>query len=380
MKSAVEEDVQMTLLRTQVDQASLDARQHFATMQPDDVHKTRWSSAWATSGKATCNDDDWGPEAAFDGGVLPIEAEKPEHFTCESLVLGLRALVVTAGVWFAAALLVSIRRDGHVLLGVPPALAVLLAFISLALYIYELRWRHQFWAVACPGAGSNGEAFAERVQELRDAEPRVDLCYPGAPPQSYRIAEWRDETRPAQPDGFLGAPRGLFLVSFPLQVFPGDPSEASALEFAQMQCAAAASGAPAPGKLPMEECGPLCADADKVAVTARLRWLDGSEINEAAPQVLAEGHEAECLRPCLLLSVPLLLGLVADSLLRCLLTPLAWPVRKRIFTIQGSSLGVLRFGISTRGEVRLDGDEADLRDANHFWLRIGVVSGAWHAS
>lgn len=372
MKTRADDDAHMTLLRTRVDGVEVNAH---ATLRPDEMAKTRWGTA-----KATCNDKDWGPEAAFDAGVSDSAESSSSPCSCQAVVLALRAVIVSAAAWFAAVLVVCVVATGDTPLDIPPAMALLLALACLALYIFELRSRHQFWAVARPGGGSDGEAFAARIQMLRDAEPRVDLCYPGAPPVTYRIAEWRDETRPADPDGFLGAPRGLFLVSFPLQVFPGDPSEASALEFAQVQCAASACGAPTPGKLPLDECGPLCEDASKVAVVARLKWLDGSEIAEAAPQVLAEGHEAECLRPFLILSVPLLLGLVADSVLRVMLTPLAWPVRKRIFTIQGSNLGVLRFGFSTRGEVRIEGDEDDLRHANRFWLSEQDWRSLWSTS
>jgi hypothetical protein len=91
-------------------------------------------------------------------------------------------------------------------------------------------------------------------------------------------------------------------------------------------------------------------------VRSRLRWEDGSE-GVPPPHVLADGNEAECLRPVLLIAMACLLGLVADGLLSVMLTPLTWPVRKRIFTLQGNTLGKIRFCITTSGDVELDGDE-----------------------
>jgi hypothetical protein len=44
-------------------------------------------------------------------------------------------------------------------------------------------------------------------------------------------------------------------------------------------------------------------------------------------------------------------------------------VKKRIFTVQGYVLGNIRFCIGKDGEVRLEGNEDDLKHANTFWLK-----------
>jgi hypothetical protein len=128
----------------------------------------------------------------------------------------------------------------------------------------------------------------------------------------------------------------------------------------------------------VDEEGQLLEDAEKVGVQSRLRYEDGTE-GQPSPHVLAEGNEAECLRPVLLLSMVFLFGLVADSLLHAMLTPLPWPVRKRIFTMQGNTIGKIRFLISTAGEVQLDGDDQELREANKFWLKEQDWRTAWES-
>jgi len=321
-----------------------------------------------TKANATCNDDDWGHNYA-------PPANTPVTCTSSSLFETLRTIVISFTVWFAfGALVGGVVGSGPT--GLPLSLIFFLFLASLAVYIYELRSRQTFWTMASPWSDNSTQAFAARVQRLRDAGPRVDLCMSGAPPVTYRIAEWRDETRPVEPDGFAGAPRGLFLVTFPVEVFPGDPSEASALDFAQARYAANATGkifcvSKQDGGLP-------CDAAEGVSVRASLRWPDGSETAAPRPHVLADGCEAACLRPCLLLSAPCLLGLVADSLLRITLTPLLWPVRKRIFTLQGANLGLLRFMISVDGEVHIDGDVEDQRIANHFWISDHEWETLWN--
>merc|ERR1719247_781146 len=168
-------------------------------------------------------------------------------------------------VWAAAWLLMRAAK-GSSPFEMDPLLPPILFVTTMVVYVYELRRRSTFWSVAWPGSGGNTEAFALRVKSLRDASPVVDLLPPDAPPTTYRIAEWRDETRSVDPSGFAGAPRGLFFVTFPVEVFPGDPSEASALEFARAESARAASGGLNPNAKIADEAGRLCEDAEKVGV------------------------------------------------------------------------------------------------------------------
>jgi hypothetical protein len=279
-------------------------------------------------------------------------------------------------VWFAAAVAVM------TLAGSPPfqepLFAPLLFFAALVLYAYEMRGCQTLSTIVWPRDQGSSQAFAARVQSLRNAAPRVSLIAPGAAPVNYQIAEWRDETRSADPEGFAGAPRGLFLVTFPVEIFPGDPSEASALEFAQVQLAKSAAGNMTPSDKVVDECGPLCEEADKVDCRCSLQWQDGFE-GLPSTQVLAEGSEADCLRPLLVIASVCLFGLVVDVLLNALLAPLVWPIRKRIFTVQGYFLGAIRFSINKMGEVHLDGDEEELKAVNKFWLKHQDWKVLWSA-
>mmetsp|Transcript_91530 Transcript_91530/g.144628 ORF Transcript_91530/g.144628 Transcript_91530/m.144628 type:complete len:513 (-) Transcript_91530:20-1558(-) len=326
---------------------------------------TQWSTVSITGNGATCNDDDWGPVAA----IPPVSGVHEAGVACTSrdVLEALRAIAMSLLVWAGVASAVY-RTAGN--------LEAVAAAASLVLYAYELRRRSVLWTVLLPNekAGTT-KAFATCVEALRDASPVVDLIVPGSAPVNYRIAEWKDETRPVDPEGFAGAPKGLFLVSFPVQIFPGDPSEASALEFAQVQAARAASGLPPACKI-VDDCDGAYEEAEQVDVRSRLRWPDSSE-GLPQPQVLAEGSQASCLRPLLSMAILCLLGLVVDALLRACLTPLEWPVKKRIFTVQGYILGRIRFYISTAGEVRIEGDEEDLKRANRFWLKDQDWPALW---
>lgn len=365
-----------TLLRTDIPAGEAGFSTELAHNSKTDAHATHWSTVTITANGATCNDNDWGTKAA----IAPVsDADEAERrCTCADVLEACRTVAASLTAW-AGAWLALMTAKGSAPFDLQPFLVGLLFFVSLAVYLYELRSRRTFWTVAWPSGGGNSEAFVLRIQSLRDSAPVVELLAHGAAPANYRIAEWRDETRPVDPNGFAGAPRGLFFVTFPVEIFPGDPSEASALDFARAEAARAASGAGAyyPGKV-VDEAGPLCEEAEEVAVRSRLRWADGSE-GLPSPHILAEGNEAECLRPVLLLSMLCLFGLVADGLLRAMLTSLSWPVRKRIFTMQGNNLGRILFCISASGEVQLDGDEEDLRDANKFWLKEQDWRALWES-
>merc|ERR1712232_1233106 len=173
----------------------------------------------------------------------------------------------------------------------------------MGVYLWELQGRKAFWTVAWPRLGD--DEFAKRIRALQDAAPIVELCAPGLEPEHYKIAEWLDETRHAERDSFEGAPMGLFLVTFPLVLIPGDRAEAAALDHARIHAST------------HNEYDPLCSGsgANKMAVRMRLRWPDGSETDVPAPEILAEGNAAECLRPLLWLCVICLLGLFADLFL-----------------------------------------------------------------
>lgn len=377
MRAVGEDDeVYNTLLKTEISGKDVFATE-LAPNPQSPHHATQWSSISITANGATCNDDDWGTKAAIP--AVGDSDDAGSRCTCADVLEALRNIAASLLVWSAAWAMMKTAK-GLAPFNMHPALVLVLLITSLAIYFYELSSRRTFWTVAWPGGGSNTEAFALRVQTLRDAAPVVELLAPDAAPANYRIAEWRDETRPVDPNGFAGAPRGLFFVTFPIEIFPGDPSEASALEFARAQAARAACGLDAalPGKV-VDEVGQLCEDAEQVAVRSRLRWADGSE-GVATPHVLADGNEADCLRPVLLLCMLCLFGLVADSLLRAMLTPLPWPVRKRIFTMQGNHLGRIRFCISASGEVHVDGDEEDLRNANKFWLKEQDWRALWEGT
>lgn len=337
---------------------------------------THWSTVSISNHGATCNDDDWGTKAAIPP-VSSITDEASSRCTCADVLEAFRTVVVSLMVWLAAWAMMK-TAQGSPPFDLEPPLIASLFFFSLIAYGYELRGRRILWAVALPSGGGSTEAFAEKVQALRDASPVVELMPPGGAPVNYRIAEWRDETQRVDPNGYAGAPRGLFFITFPIEIFPGDPSEASALEFTRAEVARAAAGEDASPleKKVADEAGSICEDAEKVAVHSRLRWSDGSE-GLPLHSVLADGSEAACLRPWLFIAVFSLFGLVADALLRATLAPLPWPVRKRIFTIQGNDLGKIRFCITSSGEVRLDGDEEDLRDANKFWIKEQDWRALW---
>jgi hypothetical protein len=280
----------------------------------------------------------------------------------------LRTIVVSLLVWAGVASVVRVAGTSSSGPDDNRVLVTIAAAVSLVLYAYELRKRSTLWTVMMPGdKAGTAKALAVSIEALRNASPVVDLIAPGAAPVNYRIAEWRDETAQVDPEGFAGAPKGLFIVNFPVQIFPGDPSEASALEFAQLQASRAASGL-APACKVVDECDGAYEEADQVDVRSRLRWADSSE-GLPQPHVLAEGSQADCIRPLLIVAVLCLLGLVVDALLRACLTPLEWPVRKRIFTVQGYFLGRIRFCVGKSGEVRIEGDEEDLKRANRFWLK-----------
>jgi len=365
------EEVYNTLLRTEI--AGKDIYATELAGSPHSVeHSTHWSTVTITANGATCNDDDWGTKAAIAPVSVPEEAEN--RCSSADVLEAFRTVVVSLMVWSAIWATMKMAR-GAAPFGLQPFLVISMLIVSLVAYFYELRSRITFWTVAVPGSGSI-EVFAQQVKTLRDAAPVVELLAPDAAPTSYRIAEWRDETRPVDPNGFAGAPRGLFFVTFPIEIFPGDPSEASALEFARAEAARAACGDISPPGKVVDEGQALCEAADQVSVRSRLRWADGSE-GVPGPQVLADGNEANCIRPMLLLAMLCLFGLVADSLLRVMLTPLPWPVRKRIFTLQGNCLGRIRFFISSSGEVELDGAEQDLREANKFWLKEQDWRALW---
>lgn len=358
-------DAKHTMLRTAVPDPNM-APQSFVTHRPNDM-QTQWSSA-----PATCNEEGWGPPSTLTEPPLQLATAHRGYCGWTAVTELLFGVIVSAAVWSAAVLLLLQLSGTELPFNLQPQLALPLFLAALLLYGCELRRREAFWSAAWPGSG-NGEAFATRLQELRDAEPRVELCVPGERPSNYRIVEWRDETRPADPGSYFGTPKGLFLVFFPVEIYPGDPSEASALDFARAQSAAAAAGFEVQGPVYDE------AAAEAVELRAHLRSVDGSEVEEPAPLVLVDGQEAECLRPVLFLSVPCLLGLVADSLLRILLKPLTWPIRKRIFTLQGAHLGLLRFVINRQGEVHFDGNEQGLRHANRFWLKDTDWRAIWAA-
>lgn len=267
----------------------------------------------------------------------------------------------------------------------PLRLPLFLLFV--ALYGYELSRRRMIWAILCPEGGDgtccrgSGQTFRARVQALRDAEPCVDLCVAGEPPVAYHIAEWRDETQAAESDSFEGVPSGLHLVTFPVIILPGDDAEASALEHARQECALS-SGRPAAAKTFQESTArdqpfPGGVSCEAAGIRAAVRFLDGTQTNTPEPHILVEGVEACCARCLLILSVPLLFGLVADNLMRLCLSHLEWPVRKRFFTISGSNLGKLLFLLDGQGDVSLEGDEAQLRQANHFWCKDADWEAMW---
>jgi len=263
---------------------------------------------------------------------------------------------------------------------------------GVLLYGWELKARGAFWAVAWPAVeaeldgkiSSAGAGFAARVRALADAAPVVELHAPGRDQlENYEIAQWQDETRIAEKDSFEGAPVGLFLVTFPLVLIPGDSSEAAALEHARSRLMDDAHTQVQHGgeeRDPLWAGGNVDGSVDAVAVRMRLRWPDGSDTDAPAPEILADGGLADVLQPILLLAAVCLLGLIADLLLPLAFSPLEWPVRKRIFTLRGGTVGQIQFELCASGDLLLDGDEHSLRHANRFWLSEEAWSSLWNTT
>jgi len=293
-----------------------------------------------------------------------------------SVIDFLRTIAASVSVW-SCAISVAAAMFGKASFGLTMCELGVLFAIGFTAYVYELSKRKSFWAVACPRcAHSDGSMFASKVAALRDAEPCIELCAGDSAPIPYRIAEWTDETRPVEPDGFAGAPKGLFIVTFPLQFIPGNDSEAAALEHARTKLTSTIEL----GSSDKDCQRPLCdPNSEDTTVHMRLKWPDGSESNTPLPCVLADGGEARMAQALLLLSIPCLLALVADIVLQCSLTPLVWPVRKRFFTLKGmTELGTVCFLInSSSGKVTLLGDEETLLRANEFWLAPSAWKVLW---
>jgi len=282
-----------------------------------------------------------------------------------SLLEASRTLLGTACFWLAALCLIRLCA-GNGIWELPPAAALFLATAAASIYALELRSRRVFWTLA--SCESSRESVAQKVQSLQDAEPLVDLQAPGLDPEPYDIAEWRDETRSIAKDASEseGALSGIVLLTFPLILLPGDESEAKALEHARERLAAGCITADEGS-----EAAPLrwdAAAAESVSVMMRLRMTNGLETGNPTPMVMAEGDAATLLRPLLWISICLGLGLIADNLLRCSLSPLEWPVRKRIFSLQGSAVGIVRLEVNRQGNVLLAGSEDTMRRANRYWL------------
>lgn len=303
-------------------------------------------------------------------GAYRNEVENSWSCTVAAVVEGARTATSSAAVWYMSLLHFGWRTPPPFL---PKEFVVHLFVATLALYVYELSRRRTLWAVACP-CGGGREGFAKYIADLHDAAPVVDLCPVGSPPEPYRIAEWRDETQEVWAEE---VPSGLFLVTFPVEIVPGNASEASSLESARARCLAAAKSA-----ITDEERSPLThgdmGHGSSVAVRARLRFTNGQETGEPAPVVLATADELWLVRPVLFLAIPLLLGIVADLLLRLFLQPLPWPVRKRLYSIEGSAdLGVIKFFVRCDGLVVMEGDEEAVKSANSFWLTASEWDVIW---
>eukprot|EP00747_Dinoflagellata_sp_TGD_P101482 gnl/TRDRNA2_/TRDRNA2_168366_c0_seq1.p1 gnl/TRDRNA2_/TRDRNA2_168366_c0~~gnl/TRDRNA2_/TRDRNA2_168366_c0_seq1.p1 ORF type:complete len:552 (-),score=74.56 gnl/TRDRNA2_/TRDRNA2_168366_c0_seq1:76-1731(-) len=323
--------------------------------------KDRWSTTSLRE-----YDGNRGEETPANGDAKtlpPVEVDEG-CCTCNCFVQFLRGMMASLAVWLPGGCLLHVFRGGDPPVGLSLPFFVGAFLFGLVIYAYELRRRTTFWTVAWPnGTSHTTESFAREVRALREAAPLIELCAPGAAPTTYRIAEWRDETRPADPEGFAGAPRGLFVVLFPLEFYPGDPVEEAALEFARARVAgdAPCKGAGAEDVPPtyLPEGGPLYAKPDDVTIQINLKWPDGSISGNPPAMVI------------------FLLGVVADFILNASLTPLLWPVRKRFFTLRGSHLGVVRFKVDAGGDVELDGSEPELREANDFWLREADWEALW---
>jgi len=138
-----------------------------------------------------------------------------------------------------------------------------------------------------------------------------------------------------------------------------------------------------------DEQEPLCEDAAArsssdlgVAVRMSLQvGTAGATVEETpAPHLLATGPCAECLRPLVLAAGLCLLGAVVDVLLVLLLSPLEWPVQKRIYTLRGAPAGSVCLELSSDGCLSAVGDEASLLQAHRFWLSNEAWAKIWSSA
>eukprot|EP00746_Dinoflagellata_sp_MGD_P092391 gnl/MRDRNA2_/MRDRNA2_36557_c0_seq1.p1 gnl/MRDRNA2_/MRDRNA2_36557_c0~~gnl/MRDRNA2_/MRDRNA2_36557_c0_seq1.p1 ORF type:complete len:477 (+),score=82.69 gnl/MRDRNA2_/MRDRNA2_36557_c0_seq1:117-1547(+) len=285
-----------------------------------------------------------------------------DDMSCNYVAI-LRAAAITLVAWLATGILIL---SGTELMPHPFGLAyaeILAIFlVAVGVYVNELR-SCRLWNVVMADAGS--EDFVEALSDFCNAAPMVEFVVPGMPPVGHPISEWLDETRKVEHCREL--PRGLFLVSMPLEFVPGDADEAAALEYQRVR---------------------VCEDAvdtqtddacltGRVEIRLRLRHADGTETSEPAPRLLASGPGGAAplwLRPLTVtVCSACLLGLVAEGALCCSLQRLSWPIRKRFFTVRGAGqAGMVRFNLNLvprGGETSLEGIESELRSAHSFWLR-----------
>mmetsp|Transcript_5201 Transcript_5201/g.12522 ORF Transcript_5201/g.12522 Transcript_5201/m.12522 type:complete len:525 (-) Transcript_5201:52-1626(-) len=293
------------------------------------------------------------PEAEVEGGKACLL----------TLTEVIRTLVGTASAILVPLILLQLCAGHGAFMELPPLVLVSILLFAISIYAIELQTRRVFWAASrCYGSI---DVFIQKVRGLQDAEPVVELHSLGRAPEPYEIAEWRDETHNIDKEHAEGMLPGILLVSFPLVLLPGDEAEAKALENARSQLAAESLAA-----AEASETAPLrhATEQDSVSVMMKLRLPSGLEIATAPPTVVAWGDVATLVRPMLWLSTVLGMALMADVVLRMSLGSIDWPVRKRIYSLQGSSVGVVRFEVTSQGKAVLSGLEDSIRNANRFWL------------
>mmetsp|Transcript_62760 Transcript_62760/g.116695 ORF Transcript_62760/g.116695 Transcript_62760/m.116695 type:complete len:524 (+) Transcript_62760:59-1630(+) len=340
---------------------------------------SRTTAPTSSQANAPSSDGHWGrplatgTQAALEAGLLsqmyPEDRGRPEveieggKACLLTLTEVIRTLVGTASAIFAFFIVLQLCAGHRPFRELPPLVLVTLVLFCFGIYVMESRTRRVFWAASrCHGSV---DVFIEKVRVLQDAEPVVELHSLGRAPEPYAIAEWRDETNRIDKESVEGILSGILLVSFPLVLLPGDEAEAKALENARAQLAAESQAA-----VEASETAPLRQGMtpDFVSVMMKLRLPSGLEIASAPPVVVALGDVATMVRPVLWLSFLFGAALMADLILRLCLESQEWPVRKRIYSLQGNSVGVVRFEVTPQGKAVLEGQEDSIRNANRFWL------------